>query len=188
MRSTPKIIAYKGIGKIPEGLNPKSDPKSRILLSRLPQLLRAYGRHAQHFEMAVVVVVDLDKRDKKAFTDQLKEVLAKVEPAPATLFTLAIEEMEAWLLGDRDALLTAYPKAKKKIPSRYQQDSICDTWELLADAIYRGGAKALKTEGWPAPGQAKCEWAKRIGPYMEPKRNCSPSFQYFYRGVCAFAE
>ncbi|GHU13280.1 hypothetical protein AGMMS50225_23020 [Betaproteobacteria bacterium] len=60
--------------------------------------------------------------------------------------------------------------------SRYIQDSACDTWELLADAIYPGGAAAIKRKGWPLPGQIKHEWAERIGPFLDPDRNLSPSF------------
>lgn len=61
--------------------------------------------------------------------------------------------MEAWYLGDRNALLRAYPRAKKEVLNRYVQDSICDTWELLADALYAGGSASIKKAGWPLPGQ-----------------------------------
>jgi hypothetical protein len=56
-------------------------------------------------------------------------------PAPDTLFRLAIEEIEAWYFGDRDALLAAYPRAKLDVLGKYVQDSTCDTWELLAGAV-----------------------------------------------------
>ena len=92
------------------------------------------------------------------------------------MFRIAIEEMEAWYFGDRQALTMAYPKAKVDVLQRYTQDSVCGTWELLADAIYPGGSVAIKKAGWPLPGQIKCEWAERIGPLLEPERNVSPSF------------
>jgi hypothetical protein len=60
--------------------------------------------------------------------------------------------------------------------NRYVQDSVCDTWELLADAVHAGGSAAIKKAGWPLPGQIKCEWAEKIGPLLEPNRNTSPSF------------
>lgn len=59
---------------------------------------------------------------------------------------------------------------------RYVQDSACDTWELLADAVHLGGSAAIKKCGWPLPGQVKHEWAEKIGPLMDPERNISPSF------------
>jgi hypothetical protein len=99
------------------------------------------------------------------------------------MFRLAIEEIEAWYFGDREALLKAYPGAKKKILDDYEQDSRCGTWELLADAIYPGGATAIKKAGWPLPGQVKHEWANKIGPHMAAKRNNSPSFKKLPEGL-----
>lgn len=182
---TYRIFSYKGIGRIPKGMTGRIDVRARILLDRLPALLRGYGKSLQSMgkEAAVVVVVDLDTRDCKALKGELLDVLAACKPPPQALFRIAIEEMEAWLLGDRDAILTAYPKAKERVLDRYQQDSICGTWELLADAVHKGGARALKKQGWPAPGRAKCEWAKRIGPLLDVEGNQSKSFQVFRDGV-----
>ena len=55
--------------------------------------------------------------------------------------------MEAWYSGDRQALLDAYPSAKQSVLKSYTQDSACDTWERLADALYPGGAAAIKKAG-----------------------------------------
>ena len=99
------------------------------------------------------------------------------------MFRLAIEEIEAWYFGDRGALLAAYPKAKPDVLGRYVQDSICGTWELLADAVFKGGMAAIKKDGWPLSGQVKHEWAKKIGPFMNPDRNMSPSFRKFRDGL-----
>jgi hypothetical protein len=169
-----RLHSYKGIGRIPRGLSPNIDPTKRILLNQLPRLLRGYGNTPS--VDAVVVVLDTDKRDCAAFLRELKTVAAKCKPAPRTIFRLAIEEIEAWYLGDREALTSAYPRAKQQILDGYLQDSPCDTWELLADAVYPGGSAAVKKAGWPLPGQIKHEWATKIGPLMAPERNLSPSF------------
>ncbi len=169
-----RLHAYKGIGRIPPGLVTKADPAKRILLDQLPKLLRGYGKNPGID--AVVVVLDTDKRDCVAFLAELKAVADVCNPAPDTLFRLAIEEMEAWYFGDQDALLAAYPRAKRDVLVKYIQDSTCGTWELLADAVYAGGSAAIKKAGWPLPGQVKHEWAKKIGPLMDPGRNISPSF------------
>lgn len=84
--------------------------------------------------------------------------------------------MEAWYLGDRQALLAAYPRAKMDVLNRYQQDTVCGTWELLADATHPGGSAAIRKAGWPLPGQLKHEWAEKIRPYMRIDDNQSPSF------------
>ncbi|OIQ69353.1 hypothetical protein GALL_490470 [mine drainage metagenome] len=91
--------------------------------------------------------------------------------------------MEAWYLGDRAALLSAFPRAKREVLNRYVQDSACGTWELLADAVHAGGATAIKKAGWPLPGQLKHEWAEKIGPFMNLLHNASPSFGKFRDGL-----
>ncbi len=184
---THRIIAYKGVGNLPSAMSGNIDASHRILLDRLPQLLRGYGKSLQYMEAAVVVVVDLDSRDRQAFETELQDLLNTCDPAPIVIFSIAVEELEAWLLGDREALLAAYPQAKRQVLARYQQDSVCGTWELLADAIHKGGASALKSAGWPAPGQAKCAWAARIGAHIDLERNRSQSFQAFRDGLRALA-
>ena len=129
------------------------------------------------------MVVDLDDRDCLAFKRELLAVLNACRPRPRTLFRIAIEESEAWLLGDREAVKAAYPRARDSILDGYQQDGICGTWEVLADAVHPGGSARLEKDGWPAPGKAKCEWAAKIAPHMEPGRNRSRSFQVFRDGV-----
>jgi Domain of unknown function (DUF4276) len=177
-----KLRSYKGVGKIPPKLTGKSDPSKRILLDQLPRLLNGFGKSRS--ADAVVVIVDSDRRDCKTFLAELKDLLARCPtPPPVTMFRLAIEEVEAWYLGDREALLAAYPHAKKDVLKRYEQDRVCGTWELLADAIYPGGAKAVKDAGWPLPGQLKHEWAEEIGPHMDPGRNQSPSFRKLCDGL-----
>lgn len=176
-----RLKAYKGIGRIPQGLTSKADPAKRILLDQLPRLLQGYGKTPGID--AVVVVLDTDRRDCKAFLQELKSVAAQCKPVPNTLFRLAIEEMEAWYLGDRAALLRAFPRAKRDVLDRYEQDSVCGTWELLADAVHTGGATAIKKAGWPLPGQLKHEWAEKIGPFMNLHQNASPSFCKFRDGL-----
>lgn len=176
-----RVHPYKGIGNIPKDLRPGSDPAKRILLDQLPRLLRGYGRTPAID--AVVVVLDSDRRDCVNFLRELHKVLDGCDPAPRTLFRLAIEEIEAWYFGDREALMKAYPGAKKNILDNYQQDSICGTWESLADAIYPGGSSEIKRAGWPLPGQVKHEWAENIGPLLDPDRNQSPSFRKLKEGI-----
>ena len=94
-------------------------------------------------------------------------------------FCIAIEEGEAWLLGDIFAIKAAYPKAQDNVLNGYENDSICGTWELLADAVFNNGSDALKKQGWQAVGRAKSAWAENIAPHMDVDANASPSFRYF---------
>ena len=90
---------------------------------------------------------------------------------------------EAWLLGDRNAVKTAYPNAKNSVLDGYEQDSICGTWETLADAVHVGGSTSLKKIGYPETGRAKYEWAGMIATHIDVDSNESKSFQVFRDGV-----
>jgi len=170
-----RIKGYKGLGHLPKGLQPKSDAKKRILLDQLPRLLRGYGR-VPNFG-CIIIICDLDDRNEKRFLSELNGVLNNCNPKPAACFCLAIEEFEAWYLGDLAAVRKAYPKAKGIVLNGYENDSICGTWELLADAVCKGGSMALIKEGWQAIGKQKSVWAEEISPHMNVDSNISPSFK-----------
>lgn len=175
------IHKYKGIGRVPKGLTPASDPQKRMLLDQLPKILRGYG-NTPGID-AVMVVLDSDNRNCASFLAELQG-LAKTNQAPAhTIFRLAIEEIEAWYLGDREALQRAFPRLKAQALKKYKQDSICGTWELLADAVYPGGSSKIKKEGWPLSGQLKHDWAEKIGPLLSVEANKSPSFNKLCQGL-----
>lgn len=178
-----RMHAYRGIGRLPPDLRGKVDPWKRVLLNQLPRLLAGYGRSLQGQNAAVVVIVDSDDRNCIEFKQELLRILQHCNPRPTALFRLAIEEMEAWLLGDRAAIIQTYPRAKANVLNSYQPDSICGTWELLADAIFPGGSAKLKAEGYPRSGREKCAWATSIGPRIDVVRNLSPSFQAFRTGL-----
>ena len=178
-----KVHAYQGIGRIPRNLTNSTDARNRRLLDQLPRLLRGYGNtfanYPTNYSAAVILVCDLDDRCLKVFREELFTVLNACNPKPETRFCIAIEEGEAWLLGDITAIKTAYPNAKDDILNCYENDSICGTWERLADAVFRGGADRLKKEGWKSVGREKSTWAERIAPHMNVEINKSPSFCYF---------
>ncbi len=176
------IRRYKGIGRLPRNLQGVPNPANRLLLNNLPRVLRAYGRSLSD-SSAVIVVADSDARDCILFKQELLNVLNACNPCPTTLFRIAIEEGEAWLLGDRAAVKSAYPTAKDAVLNGYPQDSVCGTWEVLADAVHSGGSKLLKKLGYPAAGMAKCDWVREIAPHMDIDKNKSKSFQVFRDGV-----
>ncbi len=96
----------------------------------------------------MIVVCDLDDKCLKAFRQELFAVLNACNPKPETRFCVAIEEGEAWLLA-------IFPRSKQRtrtprdnVLRSYENDSICGTWELLADAVSSGGASELKKKGW----------------------------------------
>ena len=126
---------------------------------------------------------DLDDKCLSAFRKELLNILNACNPRPETRFCIAIEEGEAWFLGDIAAVKTAYPKAKDAILNAYINDSICGTWEHLADAVYPGGSQALLLKGWQAIGAEKSAWSERIAPHMNLDVNASPSCCYFVKAL-----
>lgn len=183
-KHTWRVHSYRGVGRLPKGLTAAGDPSKRILLDQLPRILGGYGKTPGID--AVIVVVDTDTRDCKQMLAELT-ASAAASGRPDTIFRLAIEEIEAWYLGDRVAVWEAYPRARKDVLDRYAQDTVCGTWELLADAVYPGGTTAVKAAGWPLPGQIKHDWAQAIGPKMDLSRNVSPSFNKLVEALSKLA-
>ena len=185
------VHPYKGIGRIPKNMKDADDAGKRILFENLPKLLRGYGRTFDgytDYRAAVILVCDLDSKCFKAFRQNLFEILNAFSPKPETRFCIAIEEGEAWFLGDLNAVTRAYPKAKMTVLNSYENDSICGTWEKLADAVYAGGSQVLTVRGWQAVGAEKSKWAETIAPEMEIENNKSPSFCYFRGKLLELAE
>lgn len=188
----PKIIgdthtfithSYKGIGRIPRNMRDTDDASKRVLLENLPKLLKGYSKtfcgYPTEYPAAVILVCDLDQKCLKAFRQELFAILNACNAKSETRFCFAIEEGEAWFLGDLNAIKTAYPQAKDNVLNSYTNDSICGTWEKLADAIYPGGAQELSKKGWQAVGAEKSKWAEKISPCMDITDSLSPSFCYF---------
>ena len=140
---------------------------------------------ATYFPSVIIVVLDSDDHDVQQFRSELEAVAIQNMIKIDHVFCLAVEEIEAWLLGDRHALLSAYPHAKMHVLNTYVQDSICGTWEVLADAVYPGGTSKLSREhaSFIEIGKLKAEWAQNIGIHMDLKSNESPSFNDFIHEI-----
>lgn len=171
---------FGGIGGFTKK-NTVKETKSGKLLNDLATYLRGFNKSLKGFPAAVVVVLDNDCRDTEEFQEELQHVASQNMITIDHVFCIAVEEVEAWLLGDENALLMAYPKARLHIIRSYVQDSICGTWEVLADAIYPGGITKFNKDcpTYIEAGMCKSEWAREIGKLMDFAENKSPSFQNF---------
>jgi hypothetical protein len=120
-----------------------------------------------------------------AFKKELVSLLDYCSYKPRTLFRIAIEELEAWYLGDEVALKLAYPFIKLDILNNYVQDSQIGTWEKLAEIVYPGGLKTLHAKGKRSNRvlEEKANWTKKICPHMNVEHNQSPSFCCFRDGL-----
>jgi hypothetical protein len=180
------IKTYKGIGKYNIGLKAEVE-KSNYLLTELPKRIRAYHyKYVGKSDVSLFIVLDNDTHVTEDFYKQLYGAVTDRSISIDRVFCIAIEEVEAWLLGDFHALVKAYPNLEDRIRqkhSQYIQDEIRNggTWEFLYELLNpRKGNKTGKTNLLPGEvGRLKSEWANRIGTYMNVRNNASQSFNYF---------
>lgn len=174
--------SFKGIGHLPTNGN-VLERKSGNLLNNLPIYLRGFDNKLKYMEhSAIIIVLDNDKRDCQKFQQILDKIANESVTVTDHVVCIAVKEMEAWLLGDEAAISRAYPLAKKKNLKGYEQDGICDTWEVLANVVYSGGLTALQKKSknnYSETGRAKSEWADKIGKELSLEENASPSFRRF---------
>lgn len=182
------IKSYKGVGGLKKGKNVENI-KSLHLLSELPKRLLALQNQLQWYQdSAVFIVLDNDKRNTELFYSELNELAEKYNIKIDCVFCIAVEEIEAWLLGDCKAIMEAYPKLKDRIRTKhanYIQDSICNTWEYLADILTPKGINEFKRKNNNVYdiGKKKIEWATEIGACMDIRNNNSPSFNRFIEAI-----
>ena len=171
-------LKYRVMAELPRK-QAKTLPWDVILFQTLDIQLRAYSKALVRKNSVVVIVVDLDSRRLGPFRTKLESLFQMNAPNLEGGVRLAVEEIEAWILGDKAAVRRAYPLVKEYILTSYEQDSVCETWEVLADAVFHGGSERLAEFGYPQIGREKCRWAENIGQYMDVDTNHSPSFRAF---------
>jgi hypothetical protein len=171
-------LKYRVMASLPRQQS-RTLPWDVILMQTLAIQLRAYSKALIRKHGVVVIVVDVDKRNSRLFRGKLEEVFQTNAPNLEGGVRLAVEEIEAWILGDPAAVRHAYPLVKEYVLTSYEQDAACGTWEILADALFHGGSERLTELGYPLIGREKCRWADNIGQYMDVDTNRSPSFRAF---------
>lgn len=174
-----KIHPHRGKGYLPKDFKERPNPRAGGILNQLPAKLRAYQAVFDRHELMVAVVFDADNDDVGELYGRCVSVFRQEAPDLIYCIAIAVEEFEAWLLGDFTAILKAYPNADREEYEKYKQDSICGTWEHLARVIHGKSARSLIAADYPAVGISKIEWSRRISPYMDLDNNRSPSFNTF---------
>lgn len=158
------------------------------MLRKLPNRLRSYRRwiRAGYY---VIILLGCDHDDCHKLKRRIEKLAlsaglaTKAQPRSDGQFEvvtrIAIEELEAWYLGDIPALRKAFPRLPEGLARRAAfrtPDAIKGgTWErlerLLQDAEYYPG------------GFAKADLARRVAPHMALDRNRSRSLRVFWSAV-----
>ena len=172
------VHPHRGCGSLPKDMTAKPPKFANSLLDLLPSELRAYNKIYAGKDIILIIAMDSDDKDQQALRQEIYSVASKFAPDIRSVVGISTEEIEAWVLGDKSAIIEAYPDTNKDVLDSYVQDSVCGTWEILCRAVSEN-AEELIDIGYPAIGHYKALWTENISRYMLPQRNVSPSFNTF---------
>jgi len=157
------------------------------LLKALPVRLAGYAARLKWEQLKVAVLVDRDDDDCLVLKQQLQDFAANAGLTTRAIDSdnfqvlnrIVVEELEAWLLGDAEALNRAYPRVPISLANqaRYRDpDAIRGgTWEALEAVLVK--------HGYHRSGLRKMQAATDIAQHMNVESNRSKSFQVFRDGV-----
>ncbi|WP_446048218.1 DUF4276 family protein [Streptomyces olivaceus] len=159
------------------------------LMRKLPERLRGYASWARYADVRILVLVDRDDDDCVVLKNSIENIavdaglcLHKKDTAPvggSFKARIACEEIEAWFLGDAEALRSAYPRVAKSFEHRAGFRDVGNihggTWEKLQ--------RVLQDAGYFSNGLRKIELARTLAPLMSTDGNRSMSFHYFCQAV-----
>ncbi|MCR5328980.1 MAG: DUF4276 family protein [Saccharofermentans sp.] len=172
------VHPHRGCGSLPKDMTAKPPKFASSLLDLLPSELRAYNKVYAGQDLILIIAMDSDDKDPQALRQEIYSCASKFAPDIRSVVGISTEEIEAWMLGDKSAIIDAFPDCNMEILNSYEQDSVCGTWEILCRAISEN-AEELIDIGYPAIGHYKALWAETISRYMLPQKNVSPSFNTF---------
>lgn len=156
------------------------------LLKQLPARLRGYKWISDDYRIVVLLDEDrqscVDLKQQLENSAQLAGLSTKTSAGGSryqVLNRIVVEELEAWFLGDIEAMRLAYPNLPEALPRRFNNpDAVSGgTWEALE--------RTMKRYGYFKGGFAKVEAARAISVHMDPSRNRSKSFQVFRDSLIA---
>jgi hypothetical protein len=162
----------------------------RDMLRHLPQRLKGYAHWLQpEMDYRIVVLIDRDVEDCRSLKSQLEQMArqaglpTKACPDPNGTFLvlnrIAAEELEAWFLGDVDALRAAFPRVS---PHLAQQRTFRDP-DAVRGGTWQALERLLQSNGYYPTGLNKIDLARRVSAHMSPAANRSRSFQVFRNGL-----
>jgi hypothetical protein len=164
-RLLPPDISFKTISH-----HGKSD-----LRASLPRKLRAWQNPKARF----IVLHDQDANGCVSLKEQLRAICTQARPEliPQPLIRIACHELEAWHLGDFDALEVAYPEFDSthfRHKAKFRDvDSLGNPSEELAKLV---------------PQYQKVSGSRLLGSLVDAEKNTSNSFQIFVAGLTSIQQ
>lgn len=158
------------------------------LLKKMAPKLKAYSKWITN-EIKIIVLIDLDRDNCVDLKSKLNEIAEeaglKIKTSIGELSSdfqilnrIAIEELESWFLGDKNAIHLAYNKVNPSAmnASKYSHpDTISNAWEDLE--------RILKKFKYYPGGLNKIQNARMISEHMDIYNNLSKSFNVFKTGL-----
>ena len=157
------------------------------LLAKLPSRLRGYAQWLPT-NWSIFVLIDRDDDSCLRLKNALEQaafgsgLITRTRGSYGTwqlANRVVVEELEAWYIGDPEAICMAYPRIIRKAlgKARYRDpDAVAGgTWETFE--------RLLQRRSYFKNGLRKVEAARAMAAQMVPERNCSHSFQVFYSAL-----
>jgi Domain of unknown function (DUF4276) len=157
------------------------------MLQKLPDRLRGYAGWLPT-DWRIVIVRDEDRKNCEKLKAEIEKMTrtAGLVPKPNAketafnvLTRIAVEELEAWFLGDIPALAATYARIPSTLGSKQgfrDVDAVRGgTWEALE--------RVLQKAGHFLGGLPKIQVAREVAAHMNPDRNTSSSFKAFRDGL-----
>jgi len=152
------------------------------LMGSLSSRLRAYASRFRNnpvfADWRIVVLIDEDRQNCRKLKQAILDAGRAAGIAQSVLARIAVEELEAWYLGDLAAIRAVCPK----VPATLNKKEGFRDPDLVKGGTWEALHKVLKEAGYPG-GLRKIAAGEAIAPHMEPGRNTSHSFQVFWQGV-----
>ena len=164
-------------GLVPRLLGQNVDARYLVFEGKqdLEKQLTRKLRYWQAPKSTFVVLRDQDAADCRVVKSRLDERIAA--SGKDALSRVACRELEAWVLGDLDALAQAFAvpavRAHSKKAKFRDPDSLHNPINELRHLV---------------PPYQKIDGARRLGALLDPKTNASRSFQAFCEGLLRHVE
>ncbi len=166
-----KVHPHQGKGSLRHPLSQRPNPRHRGLLDQLPAKLRGFAA-ADPPPRGVVVLIDADDENCADVAKAVLDAVEEVAPSLNVVVRVAVEETEAFYLGDLRAIENAYPDADMALARSDVPDSIVGTWEVFGKVIGDDGGN-------------KVAWAETMGEVVTTSagRTRSPSHRALMRAL-----